>query len=134
MPTITKIRVDIPIEDSVLQIYEKAAAERGIGLEALIGSHLLRTKAAAGDDNPFYLAPAEVSDIRKSLGAKVSTPAKLVEMIRRITGWKIGGVSIKLTPNQQEQIHWYAKSAGKPVAEIAQMVIERAITRELKTR
>jgi hypothetical protein len=130
---LTKVRLDLPFDEEVLAQYEAGAAAVGMGLEAFISVHLLRTKDHVGE-HLLRLDAAESLEVRSLLGAKVSTGAKLVEMLRRLLKMNVAGLHVNLTPNQLEQIHWYARSAGKPSQEIAQMIVERAIARELKTR
>lgn len=130
---ITRIRLDIPFDPETLASYEARAAERGVNFETAVSDHLYHTQTVP-EGQLIVLGESEIAEVKRLLGAKISTAKKLLDMLRRLTGWKVGGMQIKLTPNQQEQIVWYARSAGKPVEEIAPMLIERAITRELKTR
>lgn len=131
--SIIKVRLDLPIEEEVLQSFDEMAKDRGIGLEAMIAAHLFRTRTIK-DDNFIVLDEDQCRQIKRLVGAKISTADKLLDMLERLTKWKVGGMNIKLTPNQQEQILWYARSANKPVEEIGPMLVERAIARELKTR
>jgi hypothetical protein len=130
---VTKLRIEIPMDDETLGKYEKIARYNGIQLEDVIADHLKLT-ADFTDDEPVYFNNEQAAEIRSLLGARINTAPKIIDMIRRIVGLKVSGLKVRLSPNQLEQIKWYAKSAGKPVEEVAQMIVERAIVRELKTR
>lgn len=130
----TKIRIELELEDSVLAQYDGLAEAAGLTLNQLITEHLTATRNWIGDRSAIHLSDAQALIVKQRLGAKISTPERLLDMIERLTSWKVGGLKIKLTPNQQDQIRWYARSAGKPIDEIGPMLVERAIARELKTR
>jgi hypothetical protein len=129
-----KVRVAIVLDEDLVNHFEAQAVVRGTTFEGELVAHLSRTREHTSEA-PLYIDDNQRRELAALIGAKPSsTPAKLVEMIRRLTSWSVGGMKVKLTPNQEEAIFWMAKSAGKDVKEIAPQVIEEAIAARLQTR
>lgn len=126
------LRITIPWE--LTDHFEAQAIVANMPLEEFVAQHVARTAYWGADEAPIYLNDRDRAEIQKLLGAKISTPERLLEMIKRIVGWKAGPHKIDLTPNQMEQIESYARTLGKKVEDFAPQLLMDAITERLQTR
>lgn len=125
--------VHLTISDpDLLASYRTAAEKRGMSLEAFL-DQMLRTVFDHLDEG-IYIDKSGALEISRRLGNRVKDQASLLDMIRRLTTWNVGGIKIQLSPNQEEQIYWGARGLGKPIEEIGKMLIEEGIARRLRTR
>lgn len=131
-PATVMCRVALPTW--LLDHFEGLAAATGVDLDAYLADHLTKTAFWGTDEAPIYLKDSERAGIQRMLGAKVSTPERLLEMISRLVAWKAGPHKIELRPNQLEQLAQIAKTLGRPLAEVAPQVLADAITEKLGTR
>lgn len=128
------IRVSVNLAGTVITKLSESLRP-GQTIEEAISEHMSRTIGYSRlDSSPIHLDDEAVKQIRTLLGGKVSTAAKLIDMIERLVSKRIGGYKIKLSPNQQEQLIWMAKSLGRPVDEVAPEIIQQAIENYLQTR
>jgi hypothetical protein len=128
------VSLRIVLDSNVLDAFEARAVLEGVDVDHVIARHLSATKFFDAKD-PIYLNDAQRAKLSNILGANAaSTPAKLVDMIERLVTLRVGGLKIKLTKNQSEQIAERAKMLGRPVEQVAQQTIEDALAAFLGTR
>jgi hypothetical protein len=113
-----RLRLDLPAE--LVEHYEARALLADMTIEEYIADHLHRTRDLT-EPTAIHLSALESSAVRRMLRAH--TGADIVAAIKRVVSWKVGGWSIELPESVQEQIHWYAKSSGKPIDDIAPQLI-----------
>jgi len=126
------LRITIPW--ALTDHFEAQAIVANMPLEEFLAQHITKTAMWGADEAPIYIDDTGRLEIQRLLGAKVSTPDRLLEMIRRIVGWKAGPHKIELSPNQMEQIECYARTLGKKVEDFAPQLLMDAITERLQTR
>lgn len=100
-------------------------------VETFIAEHLQRTRDYSDADG-LWMSGAEAREMRRLLGGRVSTGSKLVEMIRRLTGWKVSGAKVELSPARQESVVWWARSMGLKVEDAIPKIIDMALGAFLK--
>ncbi len=125
----TTVRISLP--DELISHYEALATIHGTELEDELANHLTRTRSYTAA-NPYYFEDAEAHELRRLLGARVDTPRKALDMIRRFVTWKIGGWKFELSPRRVEAIHYYAQSLQQPPDKAAEFVLNSALGAFLK--
>jgi predicted RNA-binding Zn ribbon-like protein len=126
----TIIRIALP--GPLLDHFEAQSLISGVSLEQQVVDHLYATRDYAGDRAPIYLNDRESSEVRKLLGGRIKKGADLVDMVRRLCSWKVGGYKLALRPAVQEQIAEYAKALNKPIEEAGPELIETAIREKFR--
>lgn len=129
--TLVMVRLTLPA--GLMDHFEAQAAITGVQFETYLLEHLTRTRYHTSE-NPLYIEDNDRVEIQRLLGAKVNTPERLLDMIRRLVTWKVGTHKLELTPNQIEQIAGYARTMGRPAAEIAPGLIADTIAARFQTR
>lgn len=118
------VRIDLP--EDLANHFEGLAAARGTTIEAELVSHLQRTRDWCGSA-PIFLADAHAAEIRRLLGGRVSTADKLIDMVRRLVTWRVGGHKIELSPAKAEALHFYIQSLQQPPDRGAQHAVDAAL-------
>lgn len=106
----TVLRISLP-SDLVAHFEVQAFLADNQAIEQYIASHIARTREFVGGEGEMYLTPAEAKEMRQILGGRINTPEKLLDMLRRLMTWKVGGAKVELTTEQQQAVVWWAKSA-----------------------
>lgn len=124
--------VRIALSPDLLAHFEGLAIINGLPLESVIVNHLARTRNQVADASPIYLNDAQAQEVRRLLGGRITTPDKLLDMVRRLVTWKVGGQKIELSPSRAEAAVWYAKSLQMPLEQAIPQMIDRALGLLLK--
>lgn len=130
LAALTVLRVPLPPD--LLTYFEAQAMIAGLpDVESAIVRHLERTREYVEPDG-LWMSAAEAREVRRLLGGRVNTGSKLVEMIRRLTGWKVSGAKVELSPARQESVAWWAKSMQLNVEDAIPKIIDMALGAFLK--
>lgn len=126
VPATTRTSVRLSLPDELFAHFEAQAFVTGVPVEDQIIAHLTRTRDYSAD-SPIYLDDVAARKVRQLLGARINTPAKLVDMIERLTRMKVAGRTIDISPARQEAIVWWAKSAQLKPEDALPMIFDQAL-------
>lgn len=125
----TVLRLRLPAD--LLTHFEAQAFIAGLDPEDYIVRHLERTRSFISE-SPIYLGDGHSKEIRRLLGARVSTPEKLLSMIERLTRMKVAGQQIEVSPARQEAMTWLAKSMQRDLKDALPIIYDQALGLLLK--
>lgn len=122
------VRIKIPA--ALAEQYDLLAELTGQPIDTVLATALGR--ALDYSDASYAIDKAGDTEIRRMLGGRVDSQAKLLDMIRRLVSVHVGGHRVELRPAVMEQIMWAARSLGKPVEEVAPQMIAEAVAEKFR--
>lgn len=122
------VRIKLPAE--LAAQYDALSDLSGEPIDTLLSSALRR--ALDYTDASYAIDKTGDAEIRRLLGGRVDSQAKLLDMIRRLVSVHVGGHRVELRPAVMEQIMWAARSLGKPVEEVAPQMIAEAVAEKFR--
>lgn len=129
----TLIRTTIDLPDDLLGRFEALAAARGESVEQAIIKHLSDTRYHTDSaEEAIYLNRSDSMEVRRLLGGRVNSAEKLIDMLRRLVTWKVGGFKFELSVARVEAVRSYARSYGMTVEKAGQTILNQAIGAFLK--
>jgi hypothetical protein len=127
----TKAIFRLELPNALVEQYEALASVSGKSFDEYIALTLERGIEWSGASYP--ITEAADKEIRGMLGGRIDSADKLVEMIRRLITFHIGGWRVEIKPAVQEQIFWALKSMGKEGdAKAAEELIAGAIAEKFR--
>lgn len=103
----------IRLPQGLLDQYERLAELEHISLDQYVVLTLQRGIEQNYAQMSYPITSADDKEIRRLLGGRIDSPAKLIDMIQRLVTFHIGGWRAELRPAVMEQIYWSLKSMGK---------------------
>lgn len=125
-------RLTLTIPTGLLTRYEAQALLAGVDVETHLARHLFVTADHLDAESGCYLRPDEMAEIRRLLGGRVNTGAKLLEMIGRLMRMKVAGTQIEVSPTRQEAMVWWARSMQLPLEKALPIMYDQALGMLLK--
>ena len=108
-PATMILRTCLPTE--LVEQYEALALTANRPFDEVLEKVLQR--ALDWSDAAYVIDQVGDKEIRRMLGGKIDSQAKLLDMIGRLLTVHVGGIKVELRTSVQEQIYWSLKSMGK---------------------
>lgn len=125
----TVLRLRLPAD--LVAHFEAQAFLAGLDIEEYLALHVARTRDYTSTE-PIHLDDAQAREIRRLLGGRVNTPAKLIAMIERLTRMKVAGQQVEVSPARQEAMIWLARSMQRDLKDALPIIYDQALGLLLK--